>query len=450
MNSQYEIEINYSNKYQNEALADIIRNMDMLDTITLNQFNYFSQEVNKRKLRIENIRNRVKRLTTIMTFLESLPQGLSFKSKKYYPGKEINERAYYEYTNGNKEKVIIHDSQKINTNPSNTMKTLGRSQPLSLEEMIEINELYSPCLWKEDIKNKITLISNYDDKNINPVLNKMTSAFQLNNTHCNLVMNNSTNNSILMNQINDLNMLSNESITNNSMIKLKNKPFAAPLSLRVKETKKRFSKENNILLLSKKEINLNLPTNINLGNITDFQVEDSNQDELEDQYQSNIINDDIDNSQDDNDEDNENEYEMPINLITNDNSKKQNALSVLNNISNSKENKSNITQIEKTNKSNISQPIINNNQRKQQQQLITSHTSNQQQLINNPVASIPVPPMMPDNFKLNLPFASISQKNEDKPKTMQEEIGDNPIAKLKKIGTIKIKESKNHIFNLKQ
>lgn len=435
MNPVYEIGIVNNDCYSNEALLSSITCLDRLDKICDDVFNVINNAITERKTKLEKLQSRIVRIFSIISLLKNQNQIINVKSLRYYPQKEsdyypthsiFNKQNNNDNQENEEEKKLLKSINKINKNRNRPKRTL--------DDIYKINEALSQLEDYKDISNNYKEI--IKEKNISPVLNYFTSAFQFEPKH----------NIIDSNEKKDYSI---KEISFTKEAKAKNQKFKkrklqeAPIS--IKEGSKirqlNFDSQKKMMSIFKSEINFELPNSVNLGDIANIptnnasninQINTSNSiDDGASQFEGNNVVDDV--NQENIDEDDKIEYQTPIDLIRFNKVNKgnqQQGLTTQNEIS-KQENKNNqINNVQEKQLIVNEKDIENNN---------NNHIDKENNIINEEPPKInsngiPVPPP--------LPIKCVFENNENlnaNALTIQEEIGDNPIAKLKKVGTIKVK-----------
>lgn len=440
MNPVYEIGIVNNDCYSNEALLSSLTSLDRLDKISDEVFNVINNAITERKTKLEKLQSRIVRIFSILSLLKNQNQIINVKSLRYYPQKEsdfypthsiFNKQNINDNQENENEKKIWKSISKINKNRNRPKRTL--------DDIYEINEALSQLEDYKDMSNNYKEIMR--EKNISPILNNVTSAFQFDPKH-NIIDSNNKEYSI-------------KEIT----IKTKNQKFKkrklqeAPIS--IKEGSKigqlNFDSQKKMMSIFKSEINFELPNSVDLGDIAIIptnngsninQVNTSNSiDDGSSQFDGNNVVEDA--NQENIDEDEKIEYQTPIDLIRFKKVNKgiqQEGLTKQNEISKqeSKNNEVNNIQEKKLDdkKENIENNIATNNNPINKENTILNEKP--QKISSN---GIPVPPPLPIKFVFenNEHLNNNKTYNTVKTLTIQEEIGNNPIAKLKKVGTIQVK-----------
>lgn len=440
MNPVYEIGIVNNDCYSNEALLSSLTSLDRLDKISDEVFNVINNAITERKTKLEKLQSRIVRIFSILSLLKNQNQIINVKSLRYYPQKEsdfypthsiFNKQNINDNQENENEKKLWKSISKINKNRNRPKRTL--------DDIYEINEALSQLEDYKDMSNNYKEIMR--EKNISPILNNVTSAFQFDPKH-NIIDSNNKEYSI-------------KEIT----IKTKNQKFKkrklqeAPIS--IKEGSKigqlNFDSQKKMMSIFKSEINFELPNSVDLGDIAIIptnngsninQVNTSNSiDDGSSQFDGNNVVEDA--NQENIDEDEKIEYQTPIDLIRFKKVNKgiqQEGLTKQNEISKqeSKNNEVNNIQEKKLDdkKENIENNIATNNNPINKENTILNEKP--QKISSN---GIPVPPPLPIKFVFenNEHLNNNKTYNTVKTLTIQEEIGNNPISKLKKVGTIQVK-----------
>ena len=440
MNPVYEIGIVNNDCYSNEALLSSLTSLDRLDKISDEVFNVINNAITERKTKLEKLQSRIVRIFSILSLLKNQNQIINVKSLRYYPQKEsdfypthsiFNKQNINDNQENENEKKLWKSISKINKNRNRPKRTL--------DDIYEINEALSQLEDYKDMSNNYKEIMR--EKNISPILNNVTSAFQFDPKH-NIIDSNNKEYSI-------------KEIT----IKTKNQKFKkrklqeAPIS--IKEGSKigqlNFDSQKKMMSIFKSEINFELPNSVDLGDIAIIptnngsninQVNTSNSiDDGSSQFDGNNVVEDA--NQENIDEDEKIEYQTPIDLIRFKKVNKgiqQEGLTKQNEISKqeSKNNEVNNIQEKKLDdkKENIENNIATKNNPINKENTILNEKP--QKISSN---GIPVPPPLPIKFVFenNEHLNNNKTYNTVKTLTIQEEIGNNPIAKLKKVGTIQVK-----------
>lgn len=503
MKSNYEISIVCNDLFKNESLFQAISNLEKLEQITLDVFNRINKSLIDKKTKLENLKSRINRANIIVSNFENLPQALTLKSKRFYPsnvssyenthdGSENPPRTYlnspYTYQSIYYDDVCdfalvkipsTKNHQDINTKPSNPSSKLGKTPDGMLEDVTLYQEILNSFKEYKEITNdtkfssKTPITKPLDSHTIPPDTERMNSVFQF------------IEKTKVYGDKKNMHYEPRDSKLINNFLKKKDqlhsakKPQEAPVSIteKVKLTKYK-QKKDLIRRNTNTNIQLNIPKNINLPLISDFDIETS---PLEDYFAENqenevyapqetIFNDDI------------NEFHTPLDIIKNYNKKqsqlftqenfaKKNEPAVTTNINNTRTATARET-LNNPQESNqtITYPNQQNQINQNNQNLSTpSVTVKIQPVVNPPnIQSIPVSVSVPDQSKSKIPpvpkiplpppiaklpipppkkNSEIKTSTEIKPvqaKTMYEEIAcDNPMARLKKIGSVTVNNTKD-------
>lgn len=440
MNPVYEIGIVNNDCCSNEALFSSVTCLDRLDKICDDVFNVINNAITERKTKLEKLQSRIVRIFSILSLLKNQNKIINVKSLRYYPQKEsdyypthsiFNKQNNKDSQENEKEIKLLKSINKINKNRNRPKRTL--------DDIYKINEALSQLEDYKDISNNYKEI--LKEKNISPVLNYFTSAFQFDTKH----------NIIDSNEKKDYSIkeisFTKESKTKSQKLK-KRKLQEAPVS--IKEGSKirqiNFDSQKKMMSIFKSEINFDLPNSVNLGdiaiiptnnnsNINQVNTSNSSDDEIS-QFEVNNVADDV--NQENIDEDDKIQYQTPIDLIRFNKVNKGIQREELTTEISKQENKNNQIKIVQEKQLKVNEKDIENNNKNNNNPLNKDNNIINEKPPKIKSNSIPVPPPLPLQFV----FENNEHLNDNKnynTLTIQEEIGDNPISKLKKVGTIKVK-----------
>ena len=227
MKTHYEISLNYNDLFKNESLSQVINNLEKLDRISEDVFNRINKNILEKKTKLENLKSRINRASSIINSLETLPQALTIKSKRFYPCKEeymsthtnnnssnsnqddpfaslglnsntlnhtsssminqLNYKSIYyddvcDFSLLRNNPVIYPSSQEINSKPSNHPSKLGKKPDGSLEDVTLCQEILNSLPFFKEIKSDLTITrctQNLFNKNeIAPEIERVNSVFQ--------------------------------------------------------------------------------------------------------------------------------------------------------------------------------------------------------------------------------------------------------------------------------
>lgn len=364
MKINYEIPIIYNDLFKNESLFQAISNLEKLEQISVDVFNRINKSLIDKKTKLENLKSRINRANCIISSFENLPQAITLKSKRFYPTNGLNNsnndksnsnveyspdanyRLSNVYTNQsnstfNHQSIYFEDvcdfslikipsiksHQDINTKPSNPSSKLGKKPDGMLDDVSLYQDIlnsvqpYKEMTSEFKFSSQAPIFKSSDKQEIPSGIDKMNSIFQfMEKTRIYGVKKTSH---IEPRESKILNKFMKKK-TKNANIK---KPQDAPVSIteKVKLTKYK-QKKDVIRRNTNATIQLNIPKNINLPLISDFDIETT---PIEDYFaednenevyapQEAIFNDDI------------NEFQTPLDIIKNYN-KKQSQLFTIEN-----------------------------------------------------------------------------------------------------------------------
>jgi len=455
---------NFESKESN--IKNILITLDKLKNVTDKFFNSINKNLIQKTERFNNLRLRIVRINKIISILNSRNEALVIKSPKKFPKlnqlNNITKKSifYQELTNQDMNnlykssyKICYNKIEEKKKQKSFLFKKFYTSNSLNLKQYNDITLNYDD----NDLNNKLFEKEKFDE------LNNINSCFSFDNLHN--INNKEIDDEKILNKIKEL----------TDKEDIQKKIYIAPKSIRDKQRISNI-KKNNIYSKFKRNIEINIPQNMALNNLIDIKLNENNnikkfdKKDIENYYFNNYSDED-DSSQYNDEKNNDNETYIPVDLIKQSNmnilskNKTNNDIIEIKNKNESINDEininSNINSIESNNN------IVNNNNTSNEKIVINS-IKNNENIINNDNNSNNIDEINSNNKnniiennkeEINI-NSNIEEKNikpEKKVLTLYEEIGDNPIAKLKKIGTIKVKqidpqkkEIKNTQINLMQ
>lgn len=90
MKSKFDISLNTNSLYKSDYFHQIVTNLEKLDFIKSSIFATINQGISDRVTKLVNIKSRINRIKQIIVLFNNLPQALTIKSKKNYPNNAIN------------------------------------------------------------------------------------------------------------------------------------------------------------------------------------------------------------------------------------------------------------------------------------------------------------------------------------------------------------------------
>jgi hypothetical protein len=419
MNGKFFVNVinNFESKENN--IKNILTCLDKLKDITEDVFYSINKSLSDKIERFNNLKLRIVRINKIIEILNSQNKALIIKSPRKFPQlinqnnvikksifyKEITKRdlnnlykSHYEISN--------KDYEKQSKQKSFLFRKFFTSHSLNVKPYNDITVNY-----EKNEKNQATF-----EKEKMDVINNINSAFLFSFIH----------------QI-ESKESDNERYINKNLIEkkdIKKEIYIAPKSIREKEKIGNFRK-NNIYTKFKRNIEINIPQNISLNNIIDIKIKENKEIKNLDKKEYNKTNnsDEDDSSQGNEEKNNDNEIFIPIDLIE----EKNKGLKEENNDKNNfKINNINMILPNEKKEENFIQKKENNNEENNDMNIkdISITNLNEQELDNENKL------VEENNINNNIE----EKKPENKVLTMFEEIGDNPISKLKKIGSIKVNQ----------
>jgi hypothetical protein len=187
MKTQFEVSINYNDLFRNESLSQIINNLEKLDAISEEVFNRINKNILEKKTKLENLKSRIHRCSSIISSFESLPQALTIKSRKFYPEKDRAVGCYKSiyYDEVHDFMLIKNPTRKqeiiINSKPYNTSQQLGKRPDGGLEdvkltqEILNTLEPYKEITQELQINKSKSLFNKFE---VDPKMQRCLSLFQ--------------------------------------------------------------------------------------------------------------------------------------------------------------------------------------------------------------------------------------------------------------------------------
>ena len=447
-----------NNFESNESnIKNILMTLDKLKNVTDKFFYSINKNLNEKTERFNNLKLRIIRINKIISILNSRNEALVIKSPKKFPQlNQINnitkKSIFYQELTNQEMNNLYKSSYKISYNnieekkkqKSFLFKKFYTSNSLNLKQYKDITLNYD----NNELNNQLFEKEKFDGlKNIN-------SCFSFDNLHH--INNSEIDEEKILNKIKELTQKED----------IQKRIYSAPKSIREKQRISNIRK-NNIYNKLKRNIEINIPQNMTLNNLIDIKINENNKKIDKKDFEQNYINnysDEDDSSQYNEDKNNDNETFIPIDLIeqkkinnilknkTNKDTIEINYKNEYNNLEIN--NNSTINNIGNTNNNiindnNVTKEKIVINSIKNNENIINSdhnlnnieeiNTNNKNNIIENDKEEIKINPI---NEKQNL-------NTEKKVLTLYEEIGENPIAKLKKIGSVKVKQIDPQITKIK-
>ena len=421
MKSAFEVNTVHCDYYSQESLLSAIMSMEQLDKVCDTFFDNINQAINERKEKLINLQSRINRILKIISIIKSKNQILTFKSLRYFPKKEyhVSQSIFYnEIFNQNYNKESI--KKEIIRNKKIT--ELGSKPNGSMEDIFSMSEIYGSTEHFRNYTEDYNVILN--EKNNTPVLNVFNSAFQFDNGQV-ILDSNFTENK-------DTSEIQNEN-KGKKIKKRKIKLQDAPISIRERDKIEEieFDSKKKMMEKFKPNIEIDIPMTINLDNIATILPTNpttktnegiSQSEDISNTYSSNGIE----------EESSQEKYEEDDNLDISDCISPMDYLTKKKVPNSLQENTIKNKEILPNNKENVEE--------KKNEVKVEDKKENKIENNENKIG-IPVPPPLDQKF-----FFKRSENKEDykeeKVLTMQEEIGENPMERLKKIGSIKINQIK--------
>lgn len=421
MKSAFEVNTVHCDYYSQESLLSAIMSMEQLDKVCDTFFDNINKAINERKEKLINLQSRINRILKIISIIKSKNQIFTFKSLRYYPKKEdhVSQSIFYnEIFNQNYNKESI--KKEIIRNKKIT--ELGSKPNGSMEDIFSMSEIYGSTEHFRNYTEDYNVILN--EKNNTPVLNVFNSAFQFDNGQV-ILDSNFTENK-------DTSEIQNEN-KGKKIKKRKIKLQDAPISIRERDKIEEieFDSKKKMMEKFKPNIEIDIPMTINLDNIATILPTNpttktnegiSQSEDISNTYSSNGIE----------EESSQEKYEEDDNLDISDCISPMDYLTKKKVTNSLQENTIKNKEILPNNKENVEE--------KKNEVKVEDKKENKIENNENKIG-IPVPPPLDQKF-----FFKRSENKEDykeeKVLTMQEEIGENPMERLKKIGSIKINQIK--------
>ena len=459
MNVHFFIPVIHNFESKESNVKNILMTLDKLKDVTDKFFFSIYKNLNEKTERFNNLKLRIIRINKIISILNSRNEALVIKSTKKFPqlnqiNNIVKKSIFYQELTNQDMNNLYKSSYKIKYNnieekekqKSFLFKKFYTSNSLNLKQYNDITLNYD----NNELNNKLFEKEKFDG------LNNINSCFSFDTLHHinNLEFDDET----ILNKIKELSQKED----------IQKRIYIAPKSIREKQKISNLRK-NNIYSKLKRNIEINIPQNMTLNNLIVIKINENNnikqtgKKDFEKNYADNYSDED-DSSQNNEDKNNDNETFIPIDLIeqkkinnilknkTNKDTIEINYKNEYNNLEIN--NNSTINNIGNTNNNiindnNVSKEKIVINSIKNNENIINSdhnlnnieeiNTNNKNNIIENDKEEIKINPI---NEKQNL-------NTEKKVLTLYEEIGENPIAKLKKIGSVKVKQIDPQITKIK-
>lgn len=153
MKTEYEIQNTSASLFGNEALLQLITNLEKLDFLQGDVLDNLNRSLNEKRAKLENLHSRIIRIFQILKFLETVPQALTILSKKFYPENiesYIGKSIYY---NDICDFNLASQCLKFkNSKPILNEKLLNTSQELGKQPTADMDDIK----LSQDILNSLT------------------------------------------------------------------------------------------------------------------------------------------------------------------------------------------------------------------------------------------------------------------------------------------------------
>ncbi len=181
MQTQYSLAINNSALFKNEALEQLLTNLDKLDFISNNTLLTLNNSIIERKNKISNLHSRIIRVNEILSILETIPQALTLLSKRFYP-EEVNsfvsKSIFFNEVSDTQFTSNSQNESKINSRIANKLSVLSIPPNETIEDLKLTQEITNGLKFYSSIKNKLFIKSNdLVDSSIHPSVEMLTSIF---------------------------------------------------------------------------------------------------------------------------------------------------------------------------------------------------------------------------------------------------------------------------------
>ena len=279
MKSKYDIKLNVNSLYNSDYLDQILSNLEKLDNIKNAIFASINNGIAERAAKLSNLKSRINRIKQIIAMYNNISQAMTIKSKKNYPTEEY---LFYKSLFNQDLNRIIEQERLLNINRLVNIpgqQVLGFPPKGSIDDGIDTQKILNTLPKFKDIP----IIMNEKSKNFNVNIVEddvendiLESDLKYTNSEFSFLEKKKMKSAInpkasLRKGTSDTGGANNSFIQTSTKKKEKKKEVLqeAPVSIKEKTKISEFTTKKNFLprTQSPPKFEVNLPSNINLGNI---------------------------------------------------------------------------------------------------------------------------------------------------------------------------------------
>jgi len=310
-------------KFSKEVLSDMVTSLEKLESIKVTIFNRLNAGFQERVTKLCNIKARIIRANQIIASYASIKDAITLKSKYYYP---IQKHNYYIPTviDKNATKIIPEQIPKINKKVINDKNNLGVKSTAGKDKMNLYDNYLSFATQFNDIVNELDKVYKQESNlkqtldEVEPILNHVTSEFTFGTKMKIEYARKTQYNPIEINQNRSQFLQDIEKEKKEVEERRKKTIQQAPISITKKVRIRKYRNRGKKLKTKKNSatIEFNLPSNINLGGVSNFNIKEEEEDKNEDKEDEEEEEDDdfIDDNQNENQI--EDDTNMPMDFIS--------------------------------------------------------------------------------------------------------------------------------------
>ena len=277
MKSKYDIKLNVNSLYHSDYFDQILSNLEKLDNIKNAIFASINNGIAERAAKLSNLKSRINRIKQIIAMYNNISQAMTIKSKKNYPTEEF---LFYKSLFNQDLNRIIEQERLLNINRLVNLpgkQALGFPPKGSIEDGIDTQKILNTLPKFKDIP--IIMNENSKNYNVNIVEDDvendiLESDLKYTNSEFSFLEKKkmkSNPKASLRKGTSDTGGANNSFIQTSIKKKEKKKEVLqeAPVSIKEKAKISEYTKKRNFLprAQSPPKFEVNLPSNINLGNI---------------------------------------------------------------------------------------------------------------------------------------------------------------------------------------
>jgi hypothetical protein len=267
----------------------MVTSLEKLESIKVTIFNRLNAGFQERVTKLCNIKARIIRANQIIASYASIKDAITLKSKYYYP---IQKHNYYIPTviDKNATKIIPEQIPKINKKVINDKNNLGVKSTAGKDKMNLYDNYLSFATQFNDIVNELDKVYKQESNlkqtldEVEPILNHVTSEFTFGTKMKIEYARKTQYNPIEINQNRSQFLQDIEKEKKEVEERRKKTIQQAPISITKKVRIRKYRNRGKKLKTKKNSatIEFNLPSNINLGGVSNFNIKEEEEDKNED------------------------------------------------------------------------------------------------------------------------------------------------------------------------